>query len=74
MIIRNLEDVQKALDPMAAQEDISQFLKNTENAQRLSDLVGAIFEAVLEYQVRAPKGLALIPSNTVSDFLTTKQL
>jgi len=59
---------------MAAQKDISQFLNNTENAQRLSDLVGVIFEAVLAYQVCSPKGLALIPSNIASDFPTTKQL
>jgi len=36
---------------MASQKDISQFLNDTEKAQRLSDLVGVIFEAVLEYQV-----------------------
>jgi len=74
VIIRSLKNVQKALDPMAAQKDIPQFLNDTENAQRLSDLVGVIFEAMLEYQVCAPNGLALIPSDIVSEFLTTKQL
>ena len=63
MIGRKLEDVRKALDPMANQKDIAQFLNNTENAQRLSDLVDDISEAVVEYQVRAPKSLALIASN-----------
>jgi len=48
---------------MATQKDIVRFLNNTENAQKLSDLVDDICEAVMEYQVCAPKGLALIASN-----------
>jgi len=48
---------------MATQKDIAQFLNNAENAQRLSDLVDDINEAVIEYQVRALIPLALITSN-----------
>jgi len=62
-IARKLEDVHKALDPVATQRDIVQFLKNTENAQGFSDLVDDISEAMMEYQVRAPKPLTLIASN-----------
>jgi len=49
---------------MATQKDIAQFLNNTENAQKLNDLVDDIHEAVMEYQVWTPKGLALALSNT----------
>jgi len=48
---------------MATQKNIAQFLSNADNAQRLSDLVDDIGEAVMEYQVRSPKPLALIASN-----------
>jgi len=48
---------------MASQKNIAQFLSNADNAQRLSDLVDDINEAVMEYQVRSPKTLALIASN-----------
>jgi len=49
---------------MTTQKNIAQFLNNTENAQNLNDLVDDIHEAVIDYQVRIPKGLALIASNT----------
>jgi len=51
-IIRKLEGVRQALDPMATQNDIVQFLSNAENAQKLNDLVDDIREAVIDYQVR----------------------
>ena len=60
---RKLEVVRQALDPMATQKDIAQFLNNTENAQKLNDLVDDIREAVMDYQVHIPKGLAFIASN-----------
>ena len=41
---------------MASQKNIVQFLNNTENAQRLNDLVDDIREAVMDYQVCASKG------------------
>jgi len=48
---------------MISQKDIAQFLNNTENAQKLNDLVDDIHEAVMEYQVCTPKALALIIPN-----------
>jgi len=48
---------------MANQKDMAQFLNNAENAQKLSDLVDDISEAVMEYQVCSPKSLALIAPN-----------
>ena len=69
-ITRKLEDVRQALDPMTTQKDIAQFPSNTENAQRLNDLVDDIREAVMDYQVRTSDGLALSVSNICADFLT----
>ena len=48
---------------MAAQKDIAGFLNNADNAQRLNDLVDDIREAVMDYQVRTSRGLALATSN-----------
>jgi len=48
---------------MATQKDIAQFLNNTENAQRLNDLVDDICVAVMEYQVRILQALALVVHN-----------
>jgi len=67
---RNVESIRQALDPMATQNDIAQFLSNTENAQKLNDLVDDIREAVIDYQVRASEGLVLGLSNTRTDLLT----
>ena len=49
---------------MTAQKNITQFLKNAENAQKLIDLVDDIREAVMDYQVRVLnlKGFVLIVS------------
>ena len=58
-IARKLEDVRQALDPMATQKDLAQFLSNAENAQKLNDLVDDIREAVMDYQVRTSERLAL---------------
>jgi len=54
-ISRKLEDVRQALDPMTTQKDVAQFLSNTENAQKLNDLVDDIREAVMDYQVRTSR-------------------
>ena len=56
-IVRKLEGVRKTLDPMTTQNDIVKFLSNTENAQKLNDLVDDIREAVMDYQVCTSKGL-----------------
>ena len=74
-VIRKLEGVRHALDLMAAQKDIARFLSNTENAQKLNDLVDDIREAVMDYQVRTEsRAAALIVSNSISDFLTQGNL
>jgi len=59
---------------MTARNDIIQFLNNTENAQKLNDLVDDIREAVMDYQVRASGGLTLNVSNIRTDFLTAGYL
>ena len=56
---------------MTAQKDIAQFLNNTENAQKLNDLVDDIREAVMDYQVRTSEEPTLSLSNICTDFLTT---
>ena len=48
---------------MATQKNIAQFLNNTENAQKLNDLVDDIREALMDYQVRTSKWLAPVASN-----------
>ena len=48
---------------MAAQGGIAGFLNNADSAQKLNDLVDDIREAVMDYQVRTSRGLALITSN-----------
>ena len=64
MITRKLEGVRQALDLVAAQKNITQFLSNVENAQKLNDLVDDIREAVMDYQVRAEsRGAAPVVSN-----------
>ena len=59
---------------MTAQKNIAQFLSNTENAQKLNDLVDDIREVVMDYQVRASDGLVLTVSNICADFLTAGYL
>jgi len=59
---------------MTIQKDIAQFLNNTENAQKLNDLVDDIREAVMDYQVRILREPALIASNITPDFLATGYL
>ena len=48
---------------MTTQKDVAQFLSNTENAQKLNDLVDDIREAVMDYQVRTSDELVLNVSN-----------
>ena len=69
-----MEGVRQALDPMTTQNDIVKFLSNTENAQKLNDLVDDIREAVMDYQVRTSRGPTLTTSNIWTDFLTTGYL
>jgi len=59
---------------MTNQKSIAQFLSNTENAQKLNDLVDDIRGAVMDYQVRTSEGPALSMSNIRADFLTAGYL
>ena len=61
--IRKLEKVDQALGLMTTQGGTAQFLNNAENTKRLNGLVDDVREAVVDYQVRASRGLALDPSN-----------
>jgi hypothetical protein len=62
VIARKLKDVNQTLDSITTQNDLVQFLNNTENAQKLDGLVGDIHDALMCYQVCAPKPLVLITS------------
>ena len=59
---------------MATQKDITQFLDNTENAQKLNDLVEDIREAVMDYQVRTLRGLLSFNLMFALDFVTAGHL
>ena len=64
MTTRKLEGVSQALDLVAAQKNITQFLSNAENAQKLNDLVDDIREAVMDYQVcTESRGVVPVVSN-----------
>ena len=75
-ITRKLEGVRQALDMIAAQKNIVQFLSNGDNAQKLNDLVDDIREAVMDYQVRTEsRGAAPVVSNIrFSDFVAPGHL
>ena len=74
MIIRKLKKVGQALDSITTKNNLAQFLNDTENAQKLNDLVGYIRDALMTYQVCVPKPLALIISDSAPDFVTTRCL
>jgi hypothetical protein len=75
VIIRKLKTVGHALDSITTRNNLAQFLNDTENAQKLNDLVGDIRDALMAYQVCIPKPLALIISdNGAPDFVTTRYL
>jgi len=49
---------------IAAREDLAGFLNNPENARKLNGLVEDIRYALMDYQVRTPRILALQLSDT----------
>jgi hypothetical protein len=57
VIIRKLKVIVQALDLITTQNNLTQFLNDTKNAQKLNGLVGDIYEALMDYQVCAPKPL-----------------
>lgn len=56
-ISSKLMEVGKAIDSVITQKDLGHFLKNSENALKLNDLVEDIRDALMEYQVRTPNRL-----------------
>jgi len=51
VVVRKLEAVHQDLTQLAKQGKMAGFLTNTENMQRIGDLVGNIDEAIQDYQV-----------------------
>ena len=52
---RKLKEIEQSMDSITTQEDLTLFLNDPENAQRLNGLVEDIRYALMEYQVCAPK-------------------
>ena len=50
---RKMEDVHQELARLARQGKVVEFLANTENAQRINDLVEDIRQVMMDYQVCA---------------------
>jgi hypothetical protein len=61
-----LKEAGETLDSVISQEDLVQFLNDTENAEELNILVEDIRNALLAYQVCTPELLAYIASNNSS--------
>jgi hypothetical protein len=72
VITRKLKVIDQALDSITTQNDLAQFLTNTENAQKLDGLVVDIHDALMGYQVCTPKPLPLIASNNTPDLTTAR--
>jgi len=51
------------MNSMTAQKDLAHFLSNPENSQKLNGLVEDVRYALMDYQVRTPKGLTPIVSD-----------
>jgi len=73
-IFRRLEEIGQAMVPMTTQKDLALFLKKTENAQKLNDLVQDIRYALMVYQVCSLRAPAFDVTNIRSDFAATRHL
>jgi hypothetical protein len=73
-VTRKLKEVGETLDSVISQEDIVQFLNDTENAEEFNILVEDIRNALLAYQVCTPELLAYIAFNSAPDLSTTGYL
>ena len=62
-IARELEEVGRALASVTTQNDLTDFLNDPGNVQRLNGLVEDIRYALMNYQVCIPKSPALTTSN-----------
>ena len=54
-----MKEIGQAVDSMTARDDLENFLKKPENAQKLNGLVEDMRYALIEYQVCIPNRLAL---------------
>ena len=73
-ISRKLKDVHQDLSQLAGQGRVVGFLTNTENAQKINDLVEDIREVMLDYQVCIPNYSLLPHLTSVLDFIATRHL
>ena len=71
---RKLKEIGQALDSITAQKDLTQFLNDMENAQKLNGLVGDIHDTLMDYQVFISQPLALIASNITPDLIAARYL
>ena len=62
-VARKLKEIGQAMDSITTQNNLADFLKDPENAQRLNSLIEDIRYAFMDYRVRTPKGLAANVSN-----------
>ena len=73
-IVRKLEEVDRELALLAGQGEVAGFSANTENAQRINDLVEDIREVMMDYQVRASNNPFLPHLMNVLDLTATRYL
>jgi len=71
-IARKLEKIDHAIGPVATREDLALFLGIPKNAQKVNSLVEDIRDALMDYQVCPPKGLALLIADIYSGFVATR--
>jgi hypothetical protein len=74
VIARKLEDVHQELALLAKQGKVAGFLANTENAQRIDDLVEDIRQVMMDYQVCASNNSPLPCLMNVLDLAATRYL
>jgi hypothetical protein len=69
-----LEDVHQELSVLAGQGKVVGFLANTENAERINDLVEDIRQVMMDYQVCALNNSFLPCLMNVLDLVATRHL
>lgn len=73
-ITRKLEDIHRHLTPLSEQARVAGSLANTENWQRIDDLIEDIHEAIMEYMVCASSYSSPPCLTFVSDFIARRHL
>jgi len=69
-----LEEIDRAMDSVTSQKDLSHFLKNPENAQKVNGLVEDVRHALMNYQVRTPGHSLASYLTSTADVVTTGHL